>query len=205
MQPTQAPRSARSSGESRSSATTSLTPTRPPGLSTRAISRSTCALVGREVDDAVRDHDVDALGRQRHVLDLAAQEVDVGGSRLGLVALGEREHLLRHVEPVDDARGADAARGEQHVDAAARAEVEHRLSLPQLGDGGGVAAPEARRGGALGEACALVGVVQRLTELRRVVHPRRTTRAAAAALLLARRDGACRLGIPGPDVLAQCL
>ena len=44
MQPTQAPRSARSSGESRSSATTSLTPTRPPGLSTRAISRSTCAL-----------------------------------------------------------------------------------------------------------------------------------------------------------------
>ena len=35
MQPTQAPRSARSSGESRSSATTSVIPIRPPGLSTR--------------------------------------------------------------------------------------------------------------------------------------------------------------------------
>ena len=44
MQPTYEPRAARSSAARRSSATTSLTPTRPPGLSTRAISVSTAAL-----------------------------------------------------------------------------------------------------------------------------------------------------------------
>src|SRR3954453_1404869 len=48
MQPTYEPRSARSGGVSRSSATTSLTPTRPPGFNTLAISVSTAALsVGR--------------------------------------------------------------------------------------------------------------------------------------------------------------
>ena len=44
MQPTKLPRSARSSGESRSSATTSLIPILPPGRSTRPISASTAGL-----------------------------------------------------------------------------------------------------------------------------------------------------------------
>ena len=44
MQPTQAPRSARSSGVSRSSATTSVMPMRPPGLSTRKVSANTAGL-----------------------------------------------------------------------------------------------------------------------------------------------------------------
>ena len=44
MQPTNEPRSARSAADRRSSATTSLIPMRPPGLSTRAISVSTAAL-----------------------------------------------------------------------------------------------------------------------------------------------------------------
>jgi hypothetical protein len=44
MQPTQAPRSARSSEESRSSATTSVMPTRPPGLRTRKVSANTAGL-----------------------------------------------------------------------------------------------------------------------------------------------------------------
>ena len=61
--PTSFPRSARSAGLSASSATTSLIPTRPPGRSTRNISRDHGGLVGRQVDHAVRDHDVD--GRRR--------------------------------------------------------------------------------------------------------------------------------------------
>ena len=38
-------------------------------------------LVGREVDDAVRDHDVDGVRRQRDLLDHALEEVDVRGRR----------------------------------------------------------------------------------------------------------------------------
>jgi hypothetical protein len=44
MQPTNEPRSARCSAVRESSETMSLTPIRPPGLSTRAISRNTAAL-----------------------------------------------------------------------------------------------------------------------------------------------------------------
>ena len=42
-------------------------------------------LVGREVDDAVRDDDVDRVVGQRDVLDLALQELDVGEPALALV------------------------------------------------------------------------------------------------------------------------
>ena len=58
------------------------------------------------------------------------------------VLAGEGEHLVGHVQAVRLARRADARGGEQHVDAAARAEVEDRLALVQFGDGGGVAAAE---------------------------------------------------------------
>src|SRR5262249_51501572 len=47
------------------------------------------ALVRREVDDAVRDDDVDRVARQRDLLDLALEEADVFGAGFGLVALGE--------------------------------------------------------------------------------------------------------------------
>ena len=47
-------------------------------------------LVGRKVDDAVRNDDVDAGGRQGDVLDLALQELDIGQTGLLSVAPGER-------------------------------------------------------------------------------------------------------------------
>ena len=99
-------------------------------------------LVGREVDDAVGEDDVDGVGRQRDRLDVALEPVHVLDARLRLVGAGEVEHLVGHVEAVGGAGGADAAGGEQDVDPAAGAEVEHGLALVQLGHGGRVAAAE---------------------------------------------------------------
>ena len=99
-------------------------------------------LVAREVDHAVGDDHVDAVARQRDLLDVAAQPLDVGDAGLGLVAAREVEHLVGHVQPVGQARRADAAGGQQHVDPAAGAEVEHGLALVQLGDRDRVAAAQ---------------------------------------------------------------
>ncbi len=86
-------------------------------------------LVGGQVDDAVGDDDVDAVRGQWDVLDLAAQELDVGGSGLGCVVAGEREHLLGHVQPVGLAGGAHAPGGQERVNAAAGAQVQHDLAF----------------------------------------------------------------------------
>jgi len=58
------------------------------------------------------------------------------------VLLRKREHLIRHVDSVRRAGETDALGGEDHVDAAAGAEVEHRLALVQIRDSGRVAATE---------------------------------------------------------------
>ena len=102
-------------------------------------------LVGRQVDHAVADDDVDRLGRERDGLDVALEELDVGRAGLGGVALGEGEHLVGHVEADRAARGPDPLRGQQHVDAPARTEVEHALALVELGDRDRVAAAERRQ------------------------------------------------------------
>ena len=70
------------------------------------------------------------------------QELDVRDAGLPLVLPRQRQHLVGHVEAVGLAGRPDAARREQDVDAAARSEVEHHLSLMQLGERGGIAAPE---------------------------------------------------------------
>ena len=65
--------------------------------------------------------------------------VDAG---LPLVLASEREHVVGHVEPVGFAGGADTLGGEQDVDAAAGAEVEHGFARLQLDQRGGIAAAE---------------------------------------------------------------
>ena len=55
----------------------------------------------------------------------------------------EVEHLVGHVDAVGEPGSADPAGREQDVDAAARAEVEHPLALPQLSHHHRVAAAEA--------------------------------------------------------------
>ena len=49
--------------------------------------REYSGLVRGQVDDAVADHDVDRVGRQRDLLDVALEQLDVRGARLGDVAL----------------------------------------------------------------------------------------------------------------------
>ena len=114
-------------------------PQHAEGLAQHAV------LVAGEVDHAVGDDHVHARAGQRDVLDLAAQELDVREPALRLVLLGEGQHLVGHVEPVGLAGGAHALRREQHVDAAAGAEVEHGLAGLQLRERRRIAAAE--RGG----------------------------------------------------------
>jgi len=45
----------------------------------------------------------------------------------------QRQHLVRHVQPVDLSGGTDSAHREQHVDTTAGAQVEYRLARFQLG------------------------------------------------------------------------
>ena len=119
-------------------------------------------LVGGEVDDAVRQDDVDGVRGERDGFDVALEPVDVGDAGLGLVGAGEVEHLVGHVEAVGGAGGADAAGGEQDVDAAARAEVEHDLAGGEVGHRGRVAAAERGEHRGLRELVALaVGVEAR--------------------------------------------
>jgi hypothetical protein len=100
-------------------------------------------LVDRQVDHAVGDHHVDRGGGQGDLLDVALEEGDVAGAGLVSVAAGEGEHLLGHVQPVGMAGGTDPLGGQQHVDAATGAEVQHHLALAEVGDGGGIAATQA--------------------------------------------------------------
>ena len=58
--------------------TTSETANRPPGLSTRKASPQNAVFVRREVDHAVRNHDVDGVRRQGNVFHLAFEKFHVG-------------------------------------------------------------------------------------------------------------------------------
>ncbi len=113
-------------------------------------------LVGGQVDDAVGDDNVDAGFGQRDGLDAAGQELGVGhpGGR-GVVA-GQGDHVGRAVQAVSLPAGGDAAGRQQHVDAAARAQVQHRLAGVQRGDGDRVAAAQAGPQRAVGQVAGVV-------------------------------------------------
>src|SRR5690625_542771 len=100
-------------------------------------------LVGGEVDDAVGDHHTHRPVRKRYVLDGALEELDVLRPGLDLVLLGQGEHFVGHVHAVGEPGRSDTACGEQHIDAATGAEVEHPLTLVQLSDRRGIATARA--------------------------------------------------------------
>ncbi len=104
-------------------------------------------LVGGQVDDAVRDDDVDALVVHGQVLEEAGADL---GHRAEARARGGRRrdvaHRRRHVDADDTARRTHAAGGEQQVHAAAAGVVEHRFAARDRTDAQRVAdAREARR------------------------------------------------------------
>ena len=157
-------------------------------------------LVGREVDDAVRDDDVDGVVGERDLLHRPLQELDVRRARLRLVLAGEGEHLVGHVEAVGLARRADPLRREEDVDAAAGAEVEDDLPLLELREGGRVAAAERGLDGRRREELRLVvGVEVRGDRVAGEAGGRRGRAAAgdgAGPQQLARPSFTCRAALP---------
>ena len=91
-------------------------------------------LVGREVDHAVRDHDVDGCILDGESLDVCLAELDLPEPR----AAGERGRLLElcvgHVDPDHPAAAADLAGGEEAVHARSAPEIDHRLAGADLGE-----------------------------------------------------------------------
>ena len=143
MHPTQLPRSRRSSALSSSSATTSLMPMRPPARRTRAISANTVGLSAeRLITQFEMTTSTDACV-EGDVLDVALAEFDVGRFGLRCVLPCEFEHLVGHVDAVDEAGWADSLGRQEHVDPCSGAEIEDRLALGEFGDGGGVPASKA--------------------------------------------------------------
>ena len=101
-------------------------------------------LVGREVDHAVGDHDVD-----RCVLD--GESLDVGLAELDLpepCAAGERGRLLElcvgHVDPDHPAAAAHLAGGEEAVHPRSAPEIDRRLAGADVGEVEVVADPGER-------------------------------------------------------------
>ena len=117
-------------------------------------------LVGREIDDAVGDDDVDRVVGQGNVFDLAFEKLDVFDACLALVFAGQGEHVVGHVEAVSLAAGSHAARGEQHVDAAAGAEVEHNVTGLEIDERGGIAAAQRGLHGLLGDEALFAVAVE---------------------------------------------
>src|SRR5271157_719102 len=117
-------------------------------------------LVGREVDDAIGNNDIDRVVGQGNVFDFAFEELGVVHAGLLFVLVGEGQHFVGHVEAVGFAAGRDAPRREQDVDAAAASEVEDCFAGFQFGQRGGVAAAERGQHGGLGELAGLFGVVE---------------------------------------------
>ena len=141
-------------------------PTRPPGFRTRAISASTAALsVERLITQFEMTTSTDSAGSGTSSI-TPLRKIAFCTPASAAFRRRQREHLVGHVEPVRDAGRADAPRGQDHVDPAAGAEVEHRLALAELGDRGRVAAAEAGERCRLGELAPLLGGVERLAERR---------------------------------------
>ena len=157
-------------------------------------------LVGREVDDAVADHDVDRRRGEGDRLDRAADEFDVVDARVGGIPDGESQHLVGHVDAEGTARGTHTTGREDHVDPAAGAEVEDALTLAELGDRSGIAAAEAGEERRVGKGIPVRAGVQDFAEDRGIDGRgggAATGRLCGRARQARGRRG--RLGIPGPN------
>ena len=86
-------------------------------------------LVAGKVDHAVGDDDVDRVGIERYVLEVALEELSIVDAGLAGVGARELEHLVGHVQADRRTGRADSAGGDQHVGAGAGPEVQDRLAV----------------------------------------------------------------------------
>ena len=128
----------------------------------------------------------------------------------GGVGAGQLQHVVGHVDAVGEPRRADPPGRQQHVDAAARAQVQHPLALVQLRDRDRVVAAQAGQDRFLGQPVGLALAVEPFAEaadrLRRRVAARVSGRAATARsghASLRLQDRAGRGSVPGPDLFPQ--
>ena len=130
-------------------------PRRPPGRRTRKHSANTA---GRSVDKLITQLEMITSTEpsgQRDRLDLAAEEHRVLRAGLARVGAGQVQHLLGHVQAVRLPGRADPAGRQQHVDAAAGAQVQHRLPGMQVRHRDGITAAEAGPHRAAGQAASV--------------------------------------------------
>ena len=125
-------------------ATTSEIARRPAGAQHAKRLAEDGGLVGRQVDDAVRQDDVDARVAHRQVLDLPEPELDVLGADTRGVRARLADHRRRHVDAQDTSGRSHLLRGQEAVEPGAASEVEHRLAGPQGRDRLRVSAAEAQ-------------------------------------------------------------
>ena len=85
-------------------------------------------LVRDQIDDAVRDDDVEALVGERQQLRLALDERDVRRAHLGCRGARLRQHRRRHIDARHVPLFADHLRGDERVGAGAASEIEHALA-----------------------------------------------------------------------------
>ena len=160
-------------------------------------------LVGREVDDAVADDDVDRRIRQRDRLDPA-----LSGTRRSW-RRPRRRSSRRARASRRSCRGRRRSQSDRRVGRRAGRRCRHRTrgrgrSSPgrELGDRRRVAATETREDGGVGQRCAL-------PRRRRGGHRRRPRRRAAAVRgglwepARAREDGAGGLGVSSADLVGD--
>ncbi len=70
--------------------------------------------------------------RQRNVFDLTFEKFDILDTGLALVFAGEREHLIRHIQPVSLAGRRNTPRRQQNVETAARSEIKDYFTRSEL-------------------------------------------------------------------------
>ena len=204
-QPTYCAMSARVASSMSGSAITSETAKRPPGLSTRAVSRSTRGL---SVERLITQFESTTSTLTASGSGIASiwplSQRDVLDAGLGLVRAREVEHLVGHVEPVRDAGRGDAAGREQHVDPAAGAEVEHDVAGAEVDHRERVAAAQRGLQRGVGQLVLLaVGVQARAEQLGLLVGDHRGVRSAAARGDRRVGGGERGRGVAGADGLAQ--
>src|SRR6185369_6647339 len=101
-------------------------------------------LVRAEVDDAVRDNEIDGIIVNGNVFDLTLTELNVSRAEFCRVFAGAREHVIRHVNADDMTGRANLIPSKECVETCAASEIKHRHTELNLRQGKRIAATETK-------------------------------------------------------------